>query len=218
MKAKHSILMIFVLFFPLILSSCKGATSASPSTSPQSLETNSSSQDGLPPLEDTFKTLYQGADEMYTKIVFGNFHCDVNQPITKGDLTYYKVDEPAFDSYDAFIEHLSKYFTEDFINNTILTPDQSRFIKGEDGALYLLDAGRGSNILYAGHVFHSIQQTENEVTFTATAYYAKAQEAYEGDPFFTTPKNINDFTTEEYTFVLVKENSAWKFDQFSCFF
>ena len=217
MKAKQSILMVFLLLFSLILSSCKGASSASPSPVPQSLEA-SSSQDGLPPLDDTFKTLYQGADEIYTKIVFGNFHCDVNQTITKGNLSYYKVDEPAFDSYDAFIEHLSKYFTEDFINKTVLDNDPSRFIKGEDGALYLLDAGRGSNILYAGHVFHSPQQTENEVTFIATAYYSKAQEAYEDEPYFTAPKNIDDFTTQDYTFVLIKENDAWKFDKFACFF
>lgn len=218
MKAKRNILMIFFLLFPLILSSCKEASSDSPNTTPQPLETSNSSQDGLPPMEDTFKTLYQGANEIYTKIVFGDFRCDVNKTVTKNDLIYYKVDEPAFDSYDAFTTYLSKYFTEDFINKAILNPEYTRFMKGEDGALYLLDAGRGANILYAGHVFHSPQQTENQITFSATAYYTSAQEPYEGEVFFTAPKNINDFTTQDFTFILVKEKDAWKFDQFACFF
>ena len=218
MKRKTSFIILFLMLCPLILSGCKGISESLTDTTSQSVENNTSSQDGLPPLEDNYKELYQGAEALYTKIVFGNFHCDVTKELTKNNYTYYRVDEPEFDSYDAFTTYLSKYFTENFISQNILTPDSIRFLKGEDGALYLLDAGRGSNIFYAGHVFHSVQRTENKITFTATVYYATGQEGYEGDPIFTEPENISDFSTQNFTFSLVKEGDNWKFDQFVCFF
>lgn len=211
-------MIVFIILCPLIFSGCKGAAESPSDTTSQALENNNSSQDGLPPLEDNYKELYQDAEELYTKIVFGNFHCDVTKELTKNDYTYYKVDEPAFDSYDAFTDYLSKYFTEDFINQNILNPDSIRFLKGDDGALYLLDAGRGSNIFYAGHVFHSVQRTDNQITFTATVYYSTGQNGYEGDPIFTEPENISDFATQDFTFSLVKDGDTWKFDQFICFF
>ncbi|KXL54199.1 hypothetical protein CLNEO_04290 [Anaerotignum neopropionicum] len=210
------IILSCLLLCALVFSACT-SNSAPNSPSPYD-ETIYTSEDGLPPLEDDLKQLYQDAEAIYLKIVFFDFHTDFNQPIEKYGYVFYKVDEDHFNSYDSFKTYLSNYFSQDFINGKILAPGDSQFIEGEDGALYMLDAGRGSNIFYAGCVFHSVERSEDKIKFTATAYYANTQEGYEGELFFAEPENMSDYSTEDFTFILVMEGDKWKFDLFSCFF
>ena len=72
------------------------------------------------------------------------------------------------------------------------------FTKGEDGGLYYLGGGRGSNIFYAGHTFEIDKESEDEIGFKATAYYTNSNEAYKGDYFYTTPDNPEDYTTRNF--------------------
>ncbi len=216
MKKRRNTIVTFLVLFTLIFSGC--TPTASPDKAAQSAKKSYTTEDGLPPLEDDLKQLYQDAETIYLKISFGNFQCDTNQALEKYGYVFYKVDEDNFDSYDSFKAYLSNYFTKDFISRMILAPEDSRFTEGEDGGLYMLDAGRGSNISYAGRMFHFVARSENQITFTATAYYSNSEEGYEGEEFFTAPENISDFSTEDFTFTLVKEGDTWKFDQFFCFF
>lgn len=62
------------------------------------------------------------------------------------------------------------------------------FTKGEDGGLYYLGGGRGSNIFYAGHTFEIDKESDDEIGFKATAYYTNSNEAYKGDYFYTAPE------------------------------
>ncbi|MDD3393775.1 MAG: DL-endopeptidase inhibitor IseA family protein [Anaerotignum sp.] len=216
-KRRNTILSVLVLP-PLVFSGCANFFDAPPDTAPQTSADSDATEDGLPPLEDNLKELYQDAERVYLNITYANFYRDLNKQIEKDNLIYYKINEPEFDSYDSFKTYLLNYFSEDFVNETLLNPDTTRFLKGEDGALYMMDAGRGSDILYAGHVFHPAQRSETQITFTATAYYSNKSEAYEGETFVTEPENSNDFSTQDFTFSLVKEGGQWKFDQFACFF
>lgn len=218
MKKRRNIILSVLVLFPLVFSGCANSSQSPPDAASHSSNDSYTSEDGLPPLEDDLKQLYQDAEAIYLKISFGNFQCDTNQALENYGFVFYKVDEDNFDLYDSFKTYLSNYFSQDFISGKILAPGDSRFMEGEDGALYMLDAGRGSNISYAGRVFHSVERSENEITFTATAYYANSEEGYEDEIFFTEPENISDFSTEDFFFTMVKEGGSWKFDQFFCFF
>ena len=92
------------------------------------------------------------------------------------------------------------------------------FTKGEDGGLYYLGGGRGSNIFYAGHTFEIDKESDDEIGFKATAYYTNSNEAYKGDYFYTAPDNPEDYTTQEFLFVLWKEDAGWRINTFHLFF
>lgn len=197
---------------------CGNNIKTSPDTDVSTSDKNFTSTNGMPLLETDLQQLYADAQDIYLKIVFGSFNCDTTKKIEKDNFTYYKVDEPNYESFESFKSYLANYFTEDFINREILSPDSIRFLKAENGDLYMMDASRGANIFYAGHIFHESMDNENQITFTATAYYSNTQEAYVGELFYAEPPNPQDFSTQDFTFAMVKEGDFWKFDQFACFF
>lgn len=217
MKHKLFIIISCIILSALIFVGCGNSSKEAPESGSQVSDNSNDSKDGLPPLEKDLKDLYKNAETIYYNIVFGNFNCDTSKKIEKDSFIYYKVDEPEFDSYDEFQTYLSNYFSEDFINREILSPNSVRFIKDDKGDLYMMDASRGSNIFYAGHVFHDVKTSDSQITFTATAYYSNSQEAYDGEIFYNEPENTEDFSTQNFTFALVKEENKWKFDQFTCF-
>lgn len=176
------------------------------------------SEDGRPPLADDLKELYQDAAEIYTEISLATFDADDNSTMEKNGLQYFKVDDDRFATYDEFQTYLEQYFTKDFVSSEILTDKNVQFAKGDDGALYFLGAGRGSNIYYAGHVFKLDRKLDKEIDLTATAYYSTGDSAYDGEIFYVEPENAGDFTTTDYHFVMLKEDGEWKFDDFVLFF
>ncbi|WP_313528582.1 DL-endopeptidase inhibitor IseA family protein [Anaerotignum sp.] len=218
MKKRLYAIFACIVFSALIFSGCGNTNKNLPNTDTSISGEDFTSEEGLPLLETDLQQLYKDAEAIYLNIVFGNFHCDTTQKIERDNYIYYKVDEPEYDSFDSFKVYLSNYFTQDFINREILSPDSIRFMKADNGDLYMMDASRGANIFYAGHVFHKSVSNENQITFTATAYYSNTQEAYDGERFYVEPENSGDFSTQEFTFALVKEEENWKFDQFTCFF
>lgn len=218
MKNRRNTIVTVLVLFTLIFLGYIHSLETRTDTASQSTDDSDTSEDGLPPLEDNLKALYQEAETIYFQIIFGDFDCDTNTSIEKDNYTYYKVTDPNFDSYDSFKTYLLNYFSEGLIDEKLLKPVDTRFIEGEDGTLYMMDFGHSSNILYAGHVFHAAQRSETKITFIGTGYYSNKEEGYVGKPFFTEPKNIRDFTTQDFTFSLVKDDDRWKFDQFSIFY
>lgn len=172
----------------------------------------------LPPLSEDLQALYEGAYKIYYQISFGAFDYDKDTTFEKDDLVYYKINDSRFPTYDDFRTYLLQYFTEFFVDNSILSKDNLMFAKGEDGGLYYLGGGRGSNIFYAGHTFAIDKESEDEIGFKATAYYTNSNEPYEGDYFYTEPENPEDYTTQEFLFVLWKEDAGWRFNTFHLFF
>lgn len=173
----------------------------------------------LPPLEDDLKELYRGAYEIYSEINFGLLEYDEETTMEKDGFTYYKVTDGRFKSYDEFRNYLLKYFTENFVNGNILSPENIMFLKGEDGGLYTLGGGRGTNIYYAGHTFTMDKESDEEIGFKATAYYTNSNEPYSGDYIYKTPENAEDYTTQDYLFVLWNDAEiGWRFNTFYLFF
>lgn len=175
-------------------------------------------KEGLPPLSQELQDLYTGAYKIYNQISFGKFDYDPETKMEKDGFDYYKITDSRFPTYADFKAYLEQYFTKDFVANSILSESNIMFTEGEDGGLYFLGGGRGSNIFYAGHVFEADRETEQEIDFKATAYYTNSNEAYDGDFFYTAPENPDDYTTQEFRFIVLKEDGAWKFDDFALFF
>lgn len=224
MKKKLYLFLACAAVAAMVVAGCGGKkdTAETPGTdepdTKQEEEVVYTSEDGRPPLPDDLKDLYQGAAEIYTEISLGTLDADDSATMEKNGLKYYKVDDSRFATYDDFQAYLEQYFTKDFVSSEILTDKNVQFVKGDDGALYFLGGGRGSNIYYAGHVFKLDRQTDKEIDLTATAYYSTGDEAYDGEPFYVAPENADDFTTTDYHFVMLLEDGEWKFDDFVLFY
>lgn len=172
----------------------------------------------LPPLDGELQQLYAEAYKIYNQISFGKFDYSEETTMEKDGFTYYKVTDSRFKTYEDFQNYLLQYFTETFVNGSILSPENIMFAKGEDGGLYYLGGGRSTNPFYAGHTFAMDKESEEEMGFKATAYYTNSGTPYEGDHFYEAPADPENYTTQEYLFVLWNEDGAWKFNTFYLFF
>ena len=172
----------------------------------------------LPPMDEEIQQLYADAYKIYNQISFGKFDYDQETTFEKDGFEYYKITDSRFKTYDDFRTFLLQYFTEQFVDNSILNADNIMFAKGEDGGLYYLGCGRGTNIFYAGHTFAMDKEGEYEMGFKATAYYTNSGEAYEGETFYEAPADPENYTTQDYLFVLWKEEAGWRFNTFHLFY
>lgn len=218
MKKKFVVLMTCALIGASVLSGCGGNSVETEAPENPAAETIVVEDGSLPPLDEDLQELYAGAYKIYNQISFGNFDYDEETTMEKDGIKYYQITDSRFKTYDEFQKFLEQYFTKDFVTNCILSESNIMFAKGEDGGLYFLGGGRGMNIFYAGHTFQLDNEAENEINFTATAYYTNSNEAYDGEYFYTAPENPDDYTTQEFHFILLKEDGQWKFDDFALFF
>ena len=171
----------------------------------------------LPPMDAEIQQLYAGAYQIYNQISFAKFDFDAEDIFEKDGFEYYRITDSRFKTYDDFRAYLLQYFTEQFVDNGILSPDNIMFTKGDNGGLYFLNAGRGTNPYYAGHTFAMDKEGEDEMGFKATAYYTNSNEAYDGEYFYEAPADPENYTTQEYLFVLWKEEAGWRFNTFHLF-
>lgn len=218
MKKKFITLLLCAAVGIGALSGCGGNTPAKELPEDSVAADITVDKESLPPLSEDLQEIYEGAYKIYYQISFGAFDYDENATYEKDELTYYKITDPRFPTYEDFRTYLLQYFTEFFVDNSILSKDNLMFTKGKDGGLYYLGGGRGSNIFYAGHTFEIDKESEDEIGFEATAYYTNSNEAYKGDYFYTTPDNPEDYTTQKFLFVLWKEDAGWRFNTFHLFF
>ena len=128
--------------------------------------------------DEELQQLYGDAYKIYNQISFGKFDYSEETTMEKDGFTYYKITDSRFKTYDDFQNYLLQYFTEQFVNNSILSPDNVMFAKGDDGGLYYLGGGRGVNPFYAGHTFAMDKEGEDELGFKATAYYTNEGSIY----------------------------------------
>ena len=172
----------------------------------------------LPPLDEELQKLYDEAYKIYYQANMGKFDYDEEKIYEKDGFEYYRITDSRFKTYDDFRAYLLQYFTENFVDGNILSPENVMYTKGEDGGLYFLNAPRGTNPFYAGHTFAMDKEGEDEMGFKATAYYTIDGTAYEGDHFYEAPADPENYSTQEYLFTLWKENDVWKFNKFHLFF
>ena len=211
---KKKLIAIFACtVFALALASCGNkAPAETPETSTPAAEA-----EALKPLtEDEMEQMYADAVDLYADISMLNFPIDTEYSIIQDDITYYRMDDERFESYDEFKNYLNQIFTINLVNTDLLKGHN--FIEGKDGYLYMAAAGRGSNLFYAGYAMNEPTITEDEITLNLTAYYTADDEPYTGEGFCTAPENPEDFRTEEYQFTLLPEDGAWKFETFRVFY
>lgn len=205
---------LFAIFactiFTLALASCGNKTAETPD------EPTTGMPAPMEPLtEEELLEMYTDAADIYSDIKMLTFDTDTDRTIVKNDNTYYRIHDERFESMDDFQHYLHYFFTEDFIQKELI--DENLFIEGKDGYLYILDAGRGTDIFYAGYSMGEPAVTEESIKFDVTAYYT-SEEPYDGEIFTEAPAEPIDFETETYTFKLVPEEGTWKFDDFHLFY
>ncbi|MBQ2412546.1 MAG: hypothetical protein II313_03875 [Anaerotignum sp.] len=173
--------------------------------------------DALKPLTtEEVEQMYADATDIYADISMLTFPVDSEHTIIQDDITYHRMDDERFDSYESFQKYLNQYFTINMVNTDLLKG--RNFVEGKDGYLYMADAGRGSNLFYAGYVMHEPTIAEDEITLNLTAYYTADDEPYTGQGFTAEPENPEDFRTEDYQFTLLPEDGVWKFETFRVFY
>ena len=171
-----------------------------------------------PPLDEELQKLYDEAYKIYYQANMGKFDYDEEKIYEKDGFEYYRITDSRFKTYDDFRAYLLQYFTESFVDGNILSPENVMYTKGEDGGLYFLNAPRGTNPFYAGHTFVMDKEGEDEMGFKATAYYTTDGNPYEGDHFYEAPADPENYSTQEYLFVLWNNEDGWRFNTFHLFF
>ena len=210
---KKRIFAIFAcfIFTAAMVTGCKKAPET-PDTSAPVTEA-----DVLKPLTtEEVEQMYADATDIYADISMLNFPVDSEHSIIQDDITYHRMADERFDSYESFQKYLNQFFTINMVNTDLLKG--YNFIEGKDGYLYMADAGRGSNLFYAGYVMHEPTIAEDEITLNLTAYYTADDEPYTGQGFTAEPENPEDFRTEDYQFTLLPEDGVWKFETFRVFY
>ena len=208
---------IFAIFVCLILTLAVGCGQKDPA--PETPDTdNPAVETNLPEIltAEEAKQFYADAADIYADMSLANFDVDTEKSIVKDEyMYYYKIDDERFESYDDFRKYLNLYFTKDVVEAELM--NDMLFTEGKDGYLYVLAAGRGMDIFYAGYSVGEPVMEEDSIKFDVTAYYT-TDEPYDGEIFTEAPDDPVDFETETYTFRLVPEDGAWKFDSFHLFY
>ena len=216
MKKKLLTLLTMAIIGSALVTGCGGtATNEVPEDSVAA--TITVEETSLPPMDAEIQQLYADAYKIYNQINFCKFDFDTEDIFEKDGFEYYRVTDNRFKTYDDFRTFLLQYFTEGLVDNSILSPDNIMFAKGENGGLYCLQAGRGTNPFYAGHTFAMDQESEEEIGFKATAYYTTDGTPYEGEYFYEAPADAENYSAQEYLFVLWKEEAGWRFNTFHLF-
>ena len=159
--------------------------------------------------------LYQDAHAIYEQIMLTGLKCSYDDVIDMNGYTYCRVTDARFPDMPSFQSYLEQYFTKDFIAEDILSENDTRFVEGKGGGLYVLDANRGANIFYAGAVLQEpVVESENAISLTVQGYYTK-DTPYDGTIFDTAPEDSSAYEIVDYTFRIVPEGDQWKFDSFA---
>lgn len=77
----------------------------------------------------------------------------------------------------------------------------------KNGTYYNIPASGESDISYLGYELKVDNISENKITFTVIKKYCANEEDWGLEP-----EQVQDITTKEETFIIVKENSTWKVD------
>ena len=216
MKKKLLTLLAMAIIGAALVTGCGGDKTVAPEESVAA--TITVEEESLPPMMDAeIQQLYAEAYKIYNQVNFAKFDYDAEDVFEKDGFEYYRVTDSRFKTYDDFKTYLLQYFTEQFVDNGILSPDNIMFVKGDNGGLYFLNAGRGTNPYYAGHTFAMDREGEEEMGFKATAYYTADGTVYEGEYFYEAPADAENYSTQDYLFVLWKEEAGWRFNTFHLF-
>ncbi len=168
-------------------------------------------QNGYPPLAENLQVMYQRAEEMVRAFTLCSFQTDGTINMTIDGMDYNPIVDPRFKTYSALETYLGELFTQDFIEETLLSAN-SCVKKADDDVAAVIAASGAEDVTYAGHVFRVTEKTDDKIVLVATAYFA--DDMYLESYFFTTPENPEDFKTEEFTYQLDYTQNGWRFSKF----
>ena len=173
----------------------------------------------LAPINDLgdFQALYDTALERVTAMRFCDVRVDGSDCKDTDGYRYCRVNEDAYSTMAELRAYLGECFTEEFIDRELLPADQILW-REFDGALYMLEFGRGSNLLYAGHVLELTSLNDREICWTAHCYYAKNADDAPDEPFYETPADAARYDVEDKPLTLQNTADGWRFSQFPVYY
>lgn len=176
-------------------------------------------KDGLPPVNDELKQIYQDALKLEREMEFAEVGLETKEDgsfVTEksGDQVWYKVKDDRFGTYAELEKYYKSLFTEE------LAEKKLEMYKGVfrdiNGVLYTVCGARGSDITYAGHYFTIDSVKESVVSLTSHIYnedYAAASE-----PVYEKQEDESKYTVNEVAIEFVKNDEAWKLSKFELFY
>lgn len=181
---------VFAIFACMLLVLSVGCGKKDPA--PETPDTNNPAvETNLPEIltAEEAKQFYADAADIYADMSLANFDVDTEKSIVKDEyMYYYKIDDERFESYDDFRKYLNQYFTKDVVEAELM--NDMLFTEGKDGYLYVLAAGRGMDIFYAGYSVGEPVMEEDSIKFDVTAYYT-TDEPYDGEIFTEAPDVVH---------------------------
>ncbi|MBR4867869.1 MAG: hypothetical protein IKU10_01825, partial [Clostridia bacterium] len=173
-------------------------------------EDDSLTAKGYPPLPLDQQILWQDAHEMVGSFALCHFKTATGLTREIDGMTYDVIADERFPLYTDLVTYLQRFFTDEFIYNSLLTAN-SPVKPSQEQLACVIQASGADNATYAGHVFTVDSVLPDRVTFTAKVYYVKSGVA--GDPFYKTPKNPNAYTTKDLGYEMVMTDNGWRFAQ-----
>ncbi|MBQ6818357.1 MAG: hypothetical protein IJP35_01965 [Clostridia bacterium] len=220
---KRLLCLLLAVCAALSLTACNGGVTPSDVSSTPSMNTVDTSFDfddritedkdltakGYPPLPLDQQILWQDAQEMAAAFALCKFNtAGVTREI--GGMTYDVIVDDRFGSYEEMKTYLQTLFTDSYIYSELLTAD-SPVKPSSDKLACVIQASGASDITYAGHVFTVDSRTADRIQMTAKVYYA--DDAYNGEPFYKTPKKPSDYTTKDLAFEMIRTEDGWRFSK-----
>ncbi|MBP1543025.1 MAG: hypothetical protein J6A16_02920 [Oscillospiraceae bacterium] len=159
----------------------------------------------FPPLDPTTQTpedIFAHANALYSAVCLSQFEVDYGdmKEIGADGRTYCRVTDERVDSLMDIVTALNSYFSQDIVNSLM---EMELFREDENGVLYGLGGGRGSDPCYLGTTYELTVLNESHAEFTATSTYSTDPDQIEGE-----------FYTEEYVFNMENQFGIWRFTNF----
>lgn len=176
-------------------------------------------KDGLPPVNDELKQIYEEAFRLECDMNFADVGLDTKEDgsfVTRksgGDI-WHKVKDERFGTYAELEEYYKSLFTEELAEAKLEMYEGA--FKDINGVLYTVCAARGSDITYAGHYFTIDSVKEDLVSLTSHIY--NADDVVTSNPVYEKQEDESKYTINKVAIEFVKNDDAWKLNKFELFY
>jgi hypothetical protein len=153
------------------------------------------------PNETQVKLAYQQAAEAYGWFDMTTMPTDDSDSKDYNGTAYYKVKHETIKTYADLKNHLKKLFTDDIVNQLLSQSDASMHYIDIDGALYAIQADRGTDIYKGDETHQIIYENDKKIIYRVEV------EVIDPDTQKAVDKETHDFIYENL-------NGKWVFSKF----